>query len=511
MTLKLKPSSPRSPPSSPFSFDANDSAAEPTVLSSPPTHWHPASTMRIYGAQPLSTISEVGVVRCKDCSKPVLRSSISEHLETCALLSKKSHKSSLVESEGKSGKKRKGSPAADDSGPAKKKTKPMPKVTKGRVKGPVDYDRQCGVINDKGLPCSRSLTCKSHSMGAKRAVQGRTRPYDDLLLDWQRANNPNFVEPVKRETKAEKKEKRDKEKLEKKRLADEAAAALGLDPSSKKSAMAGASKKAGKKAAAAAVRLAEVGEDVAEDMEMLDSEAEMDELVRVVRIAEDKGVVAAPLAVACDASSCISGCAPPMRLLVLLLLAVSARALHFYLDANQKRCFIEELPTDTVVEGTYRALEWSDAAHAYATNPELGIIVEVVESEHGDVLVKTTGPPEGKFTFTSHDAGDHSICLATNYTSWFSHTHIRLYLDIVVGTTKPDVEQDRTHVSGLAAKVRDLNLKLEDIRREQQYQREREADYRDLSEATNARAVWYSIAQIIVLVATCAWQLRHLK
>jgi len=29
----------------------------------------------------------------------------------------------------------------------------------------------------------------------------------------------------------------------------------------------------------------------------------------------------------------------------------SINALHFYLDANQKRCFIEELPTDTVVEG----------------------------------------------------------------------------------------------------------------------------------------------------------------
>ena len=30
-----------------------------------------------------------------------------------------------------------------------------------------------------------------------------------------------------------------------------------------------------------------------------------------------------------------------------------ANALHFYLDANQKRCFIEELPTDTVVEGKH--------------------------------------------------------------------------------------------------------------------------------------------------------------
>jgi len=34
----------------------------------------------------------------------------------------------------------------------------------------------------------------------------------------------------------------------------------------------------------------------------------------------------------------------------------SVNALHFYLDANQKRCFIEELPTDTAVEGVYDAL-----------------------------------------------------------------------------------------------------------------------------------------------------------
>lgn len=38
-------------------------------------------------------------------------------------------------------------------------------------------------------------------------------------------------------------------------------------------------------------------------------------------------------------------------LTLLLSFVVSINALHFYLDANQKRCFIEEIPTDTVVEG----------------------------------------------------------------------------------------------------------------------------------------------------------------
>jgi hypothetical protein len=63
----------------------------------------------------------------------------------------------------------------------------------------------------------------------------------------------------------------------------------------------------------------------------------------------------------------------------------------------------------------------------------------------------------------------------------------------------------------MVRKLRDLNTKLEEVQREQQYQREREASFRDLSEATNARAVWYTVAQIGVLLFTCYWQLRHLR
>lgn len=53
--------------------------------------------------------------------------------------------------------------------------------------GPVDVERQCGVLKD-GVACARSLTCKSHSMGAKRAVPGRSLPYDMLLAAYQKKN-----------------------------------------------------------------------------------------------------------------------------------------------------------------------------------------------------------------------------------------------------------------------------------------------------------------------------------
>lgn len=213
------------------------------------------------------------------------------------------------------GKKRK----AEDEDPtpedpsAPKKKKPATKVTKGRVKGPVDYDKQCGVINDKGLPCSRSLTCKSHSMGAKRAVQGRSRNYDELLLEWNRMNNPNFVEPVKRETKQERKDRKEKEKAEKKKQQMEAAAAAGADTAKKPAAATGAAPKKSKKATTtanpvAAAVVAGVGPIIAkpdeeENPEDVDSEVEMDMLVGAVRTAQDRGLIGVPLAVPCDASS----------------------------------------------------------------------------------------------------------------------------------------------------------------------------------------------------------------
>ncbi|KZT56901.1 membrane protein [Calocera cornea HHB12733] len=204
----------------------------------------------------------------------------------------------------------------------------------------------------------------------------------------------------------------------------------------------------------------------------------------------------------------------PSRIAGLILPYILATAaLHFYLDSTEKKCFIEELPTDTVVEGHYRAQEWSETAQTYEDNPELGVQIDVDELSTGHSVVKTRGPPDGKFTFSSHDAGDHSICLSTNYTSnWLSsRRHIRMYLDIVVGATRRDVEHDRSHISDLAQRVRDLNFKLQDIRREQQFQREREAAFRDLSEQVNSRAVWYCTVQIVVLFVTCAWQLRHLR
>lgn len=44
--------------------------------------------------------------------------------------------------------------------------------------------------------------------------------------------------------------------------------------------------------------------------------------------------------------------------IILLAVVTSVQALHFYLDADEKRCFVEELPADTVVEGADMTLPY---------------------------------------------------------------------------------------------------------------------------------------------------------
>ncbi|KAI6814167.1 hypothetical protein KC340_g16261 [Hortaea werneckii] len=162
------------------------------------------------------------VLRCNHCKRPVLKHAMPAHIERC--LNKKQEKQrkkkeakdardaaarkergiidSDDEEEGASkkttgaagkgaltaSKKRKAVDENEESLPKKKKKKDADKAKAPKTKAPVDVEKQCGVELPQGGQCARSLTCKSHSMGAKRAVPGRSAPYDKLLMEYQRKN-----------------------------------------------------------------------------------------------------------------------------------------------------------------------------------------------------------------------------------------------------------------------------------------------------------------------------------
>ncbi|KAK6108907.1 Glycoprotein 25L2 precursor, putative [Brugia malayi] len=199
-------------------------------------------------------------------------------------------------------------------------------------------------------------------------------------------------------------------------------------------------------------------------------------------------------------------------LLLVTLLCSSVRALYFHIAETERKCFIEEIPDETTVIGNYKVMLYDPNTKGYGEYPRIGMHVEVKDPEDKVILSKLY-TSEGRFTFTSHSPGEHFICLYSNSTSWFSGAQLRVYLDIQTGEHTQDYEQvaAKDKLNELQLRVRQLLDQVEQISKEQNYQRYREERFRQTSENTNSRVLWWSIAQTIVLLLTGAWQMRHLK
>ncbi|GAM38958.1 endosomal cargo receptor [Talaromyces pinophilus] len=200
---------------------------------------------------------------------------------------------------------------------------------------------------------------------------------------------------------------------------------------------------------------------------------------------------------------------------VLTVLSAQARALHVYMEGQQRKCFFEELPKDTLVVGTYKAEVLNRESNTWIRDSSLQVLITVEETFDNDHrVVSQRTPSDGRFTFTAADAGQHRICFTPDSQSqgWLSSAPtVKLALDIAIGATSKIETEDSGKISDITQRVKDLNSRLEDIRREQVFQREREAEFRDQSEATNSRVVRWSLIQLAVLSITCAWQLSHLR
>ncbi|KAF1796466.1 emp24/gp25L/p24 family/GOLD-domain-containing protein [Mucor lusitanicus] len=199
--------------------------------------------------------------------------------------------------------------------------------------------------------------------------------------------------------------------------------------------------------------------------------------------------------------------------LVLLVayLAVGTQALYFYLEGSEKKCFIEDLPKETMVIGIYKSEQFSVAQNKWIENDELKIEITVEELPQGHKIVETKSKSSGRFTFTSTESGDHAICLSAASNSWFDSTKTKISLDMDFDDPTDHHDHNAEGVSDLVKRVHELNERVEDIQIEQNAQREREKDFRDQSELTNSRVVWWTIAQLVVLGVVCFWQMHYFK
>lgn len=105
---------------------------------------------------------------------------------------------------------------------------------------------------------------------------------------------------------------------------------------------------------------------------------------------------------------------------------------------------------------------------------------ELFDNNHRIVTQK--GGSGGRFTFTAHEAGDHKICFTpssdSGKTGWLSTSNpnggIKLTLDMTIGETSVIESSDKDKLMDIQSRVKDLNSRLQDIRREQVFQRVRD-------------------------------------
>lgn len=202
-------------------------------------------------------------------------------------------------------------------------------------------------------------------------------------------------------------------------------------------------------------------------------------------------------------------------LLIFVVCLHMCSAVYFYIGERERKCFIEELPEDIMVTGKYKAQFYDQNTNNYIDSPPaMGMHVEISDPEGGVILDKVYGA-EGAFTFTTHSPGEQHICIGSNSTKWslFAGGKIRVYLNIQIGEATVNYKEiaEKEKMTELQLRVRQLIDQLDQIQKEQNYQRVRESRFRQTSESTNSRVLWWSIMQIALLIVAGLFQMRHLK
>lgn len=133
-------------------------------------------------------------------------------------------------------------------------------------------------------------------------------------------------------------------------------------------------------------------------------------------------------------------------------------------------------PPDTRA-GQFRAEELNPQSKTYSPDNGLALLItadETFDNDHRVVSQKASN--KGRFTFSAQDAGVHRICLWASHqstTSWFSSNPlaIRVHLDLAIGETSAIESRDKDKISDIVQRVKDLGNRLQEIRREQEFQR----------------------------------------
>ncbi|XP_054648003.1 transmembrane emp24 domain-containing protein 11 [Dunckerocampus dactyliophorus] len=198
--------------------------------------------------------------------------------------------------------------------------------------------------------------------------------------------------------------------------------------------------------------------------------------------------------------------------LILQSYLMLAAAMYFDLGEQEERCIIEEIPEDMLVTGYFLLAPWDLKSSTHS--PHLGVTVTVKDPNHELLMTKRFGI-FAKFSFTAHMSGQHFLCFQTNSTrfSVFAGERLKLHLDVQIGehTMNPQADRTKDNLETLENGLQHLIDQMVYITKQQDYQMEKEEMFRQISEDTNSKVLWWAVVQIFILLSVGFWQMKRLK
>lgn len=197
------------------------------------------------------------------------------------------------------------------------------------------------------------------------------------------------------------------------------------------------------------------------------------------------------------------------QLLCFLLLTPLASCIHFYMKPGEVKCFYENLAKNNLLVGDFDAFVERDHG-IYEEDPSLKLTITVDETFDNDHRVlNQKNSHTGDFTFTALETGEHRVCIKPTYSR--NDAKLRIVMDMEIGHVHSLDTKRTSQVKSLKERIHQLTDRLESVRAEQKVIKEKEAVFRNQSEAANSKIVFWSAVQLIALIATCVLQLRYLK
>jgi len=162
------------------------------------------------------------------------------------------------------------------------------------------------------------------------------------------------------------------------------------------------------------------------------------------------------------------------------------------------------VPSDTLVVAQYKVPQASE---------KFGAVLTAKEGSGRIIQTRKDCGLEGKMALTSESGGEHMFCFAANTTWAPGIKQLRVDLQIFSGSEGKDYKDlaNKENLDELDVSVLKLNDRVTGLLKQHDYIRETEGKFRDLSESVNGSAQWWSIGQIVILIVSGVWQIRHLQ